>query len=66
MNKDAVLVLRGFFQLPNLEKKKVVDKINEYFDEISAREAIRNDIELQFEAIRAAEDEFGCKCCGRT
>lgn len=66
MNSDAVLIVRGFLQLPNLEKKKVVDKINEYFDEISEREFIRSDIELQFEELMAKDSIPQCKCCGRS
>jgi hypothetical protein len=66
MNKDAVMIVRGFLQLPNLEKKKVVDKINHYFDEINEREAIRDDLETKFKEIGANENGIACKCCGRT
>lgn len=64
MNKDALIVLRGFFQLPNLQKKKVVDLINDYFDSLN-REAIRSEIDQDFENLRDSDMSFECKCCGR-
>jgi hypothetical protein len=66
MNKDAVMIVRGFLQLPNLEKKKVVDVLNHYFDELNERESIRSEIEEQFVSLGIAENKLECKCCGRT
>lgn len=65
MDKDAIMIVRGFLKLPNLEKKRVVDEINHYFDEIKEREAIRKDIEAQFANLRVVENRIECKCCGR-
>jgi len=47
MNKDAIVVLHGFFQLPNLQKKKVVDAIDDYFDSMD-REPIRAEYDRLF------------------
>ena len=65
MNKDAVMIVRGFLQLPNLEKKKVVEALNEYFDELNEREAFRDNIEKEFLELRTIENNIECKCCGR-
>ena len=32
MNKDITVIMHGFLKLPNLDKLKVVEAINEYFD----------------------------------
>ena len=64
MNKDAIVVLHGFFQLPHLQKKKVVDAINDYFDSMD-REPIRAEHDRAFDQLMSAESSFGCKCCGR-
>lgn len=66
MNKDAVMIVRGFLQLPNLEKKKVVDALNQYFDEINEREEFRSEIESRFNELGVAANSLECKCCGRT
>jgi hypothetical protein len=65
MNKDAVMIVRGFLQLPNLEKKKVVEALNEYFDELNEREAFRAKIENEFRDLGTIENNIECKCCGR-
>lgn len=64
MNNDSIVVLHGFFQLPHLQKKKVVDAINDYFDSTD-REPIRAGYDEQFELLKSSEPEFECKCCGR-
>ena len=66
MNKDAVMIVRGFLQLPNLEKKKVVDVLNHYFDELNERERIRFEIEEEFVSLGITENRIPCKCCGRS
>ena len=65
MNKDAIVVLHGFFQLPHLEKKKVVDAINDYFDSMD-REPIRAGYDGAFEQLKSDDPTFECKCCGRS
>lgn len=66
MNKDAIMIVRGFLQLPNLEKKKVVDALNQYFDELKERESFRADIEEEFLGLGVTEKNIECKCCGRS
>jgi hypothetical protein len=66
MRKDVIMIVRGLLQLPNLEKKKVVELINHYFDELKEREAIRSDIENRFTDLEIKENGIECKCCGRT
>ena len=64
MDRDATVVLHGFFQLPHLQKKKVVDAINDYFDSMD-REPLRAEHDHRFDEILAADPDFECKCCGR-
>ena len=65
MNDDALMIVRGFLQLPALEKKKVVDALNHYFDALNEREEIRRDIEARFTELAVVENGVECKCCGR-
>lgn len=65
MNNDAIMIVRGFLQLPNLEKKKVVDALNQYFDELNERESFRANIEQEFLGLSIIEKNIECKCCGR-
>lgn len=65
MNKDAIVVLHGFFQLAHLQKKKVVDAINDYFDSLD-REPIRAEYDSAFAKLEADEPSFECKCCERS
>lgn len=62
MNKDITVILNGFFKLPNLDKLKVVEAINEYFDS-NDREPIRAANEEEFAKINF--DETACICCGK-
>ena len=64
MNNDAIVVLHGFFQLPHLQKKKVVDAINDYFDSMD-REPIRAEYDRLFADLKSDEPLFECKCCER-
>ena len=66
MNKDAIMIVRGFLQLPNLEKKEVVDALNQYFDELNKRESFRANVEEQFLRVGVVENKIECKCCGRS
>ena len=40
MENDAIIVIHGFLQLPNLQKLKVVEAMNDYFDSME-KEVIR-------------------------
>ena len=64
MNEDTTVVFHGFLSLPNLEKLKVVEMINEYFDS-NEREPIRAVWEEKFAAIDLSSPEKRCKCCGK-
>lgn len=60
MNKDVTVILNGFFKLPNLDKLKVVEAINEYFDS-NDREPIRAANDEAFAKIDLADTP--CICC---
>lgn len=64
MKEDITVVFRGFLNLPNLEKLKLVEAINEYFDS-NEREPIRSANEDRFEDLDFDSSAFVCKCCGR-
>jgi hypothetical protein len=60
MNKDITVIMNGFFKLPNLDKLKVVEAINEYFDS-NDRGPIRAEWEKAFATIDRKDG--GCICC---
>jgi len=62
MDNDIAVIMHGFFKLPNLDKLKVVEAINEYFDS-NDREPIRAAWEKAFAAIGL--NETPCVCCGK-
>ena len=62
MNENIAVIMHGFFKLPNLDKLKVVEAINEYFDS-DDREPIRARWETEFAEIDIAETR--CICCDR-
>lgn len=62
MEENMTIVFHGFLKLPNLEKLKVVEQINEYFDSME-REPIRAAHEEAFAKI-SFEAKI-CPCCGR-
>lgn len=64
MEENITVVFHGFLNLPNLEKLKVVEMINDYFDS-NDREPIRKENKERFAAIDFAAPEMICKCCGR-
>ena len=64
MTEDVTIVFHGFLGLPNLEKLKLVEAINEYFDSME-REAIRAAHEAEFAELKPSESGRVCKCCGR-
>lgn len=64
MDRDSIIVLHGFFALPNREKMKVVQAMNEYFDS-SEKERVRAIYDEQFELLCIVENNIECKCCGR-
>ncbi|MEO8650542.1 MAG: hypothetical protein ABI539_15370 [Acidobacteriota bacterium] len=63
MRDDTAIVFHGFLNLPNLDKLKLVEAINEYFDS-NDRDPIRAANESRFEATTFSPDHT-CKCCGR-
>lgn len=64
MEENITVVFHGFLNLPNLEKLKMVEMINEYFDSME-REPIRAANEEKFAAIDFTLPGKLCKCCGR-
>lgn len=64
MSDDVTIVFHGFLNLTNLEKLKLVESINEYFDSME-REPIRDENEKLFAGLKVGEGAMKCKCCGR-
>lgn len=62
MEDDITMIFHGFLNLPNLEKLKLVEAINEYFDS-NDREPIRKAGDEKFAKLNLAAKI--CKCCGR-
>lgn len=64
MEENITVIFHGFLNLPNLEKLKVVEMINDYFDS-NDREPIRAANEEAFAKIDFGAADKLCKCCGR-
>lgn len=64
MEEKIEIIFHGFLSLPNLEKLKVVERINEYFDSME-REPIRAAHDEAFARIDLAAGGKVCPCCGR-
>jgi hypothetical protein len=64
MEENITVVFHGFLNLPNLEKLKVVEMINDYFDS-NDRAPIRAANEAAFAAVDFDAPGKVCKCCGR-
>ena len=64
MEENITVVFHGFLNLQNLQKLKMVEMINEYFDSME-RESIRAANEEKFAEINFDASENKCKCCGR-
>ena len=64
LTEDETTVFRGFLNLPNLQKLKIVEAINEYFDS-NNREPIRAENDLRFDRLVREMNVYQCKCCGR-
>ena len=64
MTDNAAIVFNGFLSLPNLEKLRLVEAINEYFDS-NDREPIRAAADERFRAVDREAPGFRCNCCGR-
>ena len=64
MNEAVTIVFHGFLNLTNLEKLKLVESINEYFDSME-REPIRAANEEAFRRLEIGSAGKVCKCCGR-
>jgi hypothetical protein len=64
MNENVTVVFHGFLNLKHLEKKKLIDAMNDYFDSMN-REPIREENEKQFAELGIGSTGKTCKCCGR-
>ena len=62
MEENISVVFHGFLNLTNLEKLKLTEEINDYFDSMN-REPIRADNEAKFQSVDWRGKK--CKCCGR-
>ena len=64
MEENITVVFHGFLNLTNLEKLKLTEEINNYFDSMN-REPIRAEWEAKFKEIDWSASEKTCKCCGK-
>ncbi len=64
MKENITMLFDGFLNLPNLEKLKLVEAINDYFDS-NDREPIRRANEAKLAEINFDASESKCRCCGR-
>jgi hypothetical protein len=64
MKENMTVLFDGFLNLPNLEKLKLVEAINDYFDS-NDREPIRRANKAKLAEINFDATESKCKCCGR-
>ena len=65
MEENITLVFHGFLNLTNLEKLKLTEEINNYFDSMN-REPIREENETKFKNLDFGAPGKTCKCCGQT
>lgn len=64
MEENITIVFHGFLNLTNLEKLKLTEAINDYFDS-NSREPIRADNEAKFQSLDLNAPDKKCKCCGK-
>jgi hypothetical protein len=64
MTDNTAIVFHGFLNLSMLEKKALVDAMNEFFDEIPERERIRRANAEVLSNVRSENSEIKCSCCG--
>lgn len=64
MDENVTNVFQGFLNLKNLEKLKLTEEINRYFDSME-REPIRAENDEKFKHLKIGENGKTCKCCGR-
>ena len=65
MNEENVtMVFQGFLNLTNLEKLKLTEKINEFFDTLD-REPLRAKAQEDFKKISIGANGKKCVCCKR-
>ena len=64
MEENITNVFHGFLNLKNLEKLRLVEEINNYFDSTN-REPIRAENEAKFKNLVSNAATTSCKCCGQ-
>ena len=64
MEENITNVFHGFLNLKNLEKLRLVEEINNYFDSTN-REPIRAENEAKFKNPVSNSVATSCKCCGQ-
>lgn len=60
---DVALVFNGFLALSMKEKMRLVEKMNDFFDDNDRREAIRKENEDKVHDMVAEAANLVCKCC---
>ena len=64
MEENVTLVFHGFLNLTALEKLRLTEEINNYFDS-NDRDPIRRENETKFKSLDLAGSGKTCKCCGK-
>lgn len=64
MEENITIVFHGFLNLTNLEKLKLTEEINNYFDS-NNREPIRAENAAKFQSIDLQSANQICQCCGK-
>jgi hypothetical protein len=64
MEENVTLVFHGFLNLTALEKLRLTEEINNYFDS-NDREPIRAGNETKFKSLDLNSAGKICKCCGK-
>jgi hypothetical protein len=64
MEENITLVFHGFLNLTALEKLRLTEEINNYFDS-NDRDPIRADNEAKFKKLDLKASGKICKCCAK-
>ncbi len=62
---DVAVVFNGFLALSMKEKGQLVEIMNEFFDNLDRREALRTENEKAVADLIFGTADLSCKCCRR-